>query len=539
MSLNKGYSVHAEIKHTLAEIHDNETAFKVTKYSQQFLTIATTLIYYSFTSVIFAGVSVWAFQDYVFGNATNVNGLLFTVALVISTPIGLALAKHSNFQAMARAPDIKVFIIRALIALAILTGIWYEAISSSSNLQEKAFHAVENSKAGNSIINSGVTVASGGNTALADAEYKLVSCQRKVAEGKAKDCLNSQARVDSLKEQASLDRKSINEANVSAITAKQAALDKERDSHALPAAKAFSGWFNTSLAAGTFIIVIISSLFFELIHLSTVYSERNNLMQRNGLNRYLQNLKTEYFNLVGKTYSPEDFKDDKVLDMQELRESGAINDFKDGLPSDHEKLGDNPAFKITTKGQPYKDNKTGFGFVPQTASKLFKWQDEPPLPAKAEKPSFGFVPNRPAESLDAQNRRDYPQTIRYPVGNGKTENDYATLPRKDFKQSVQSSTGIHLQSTVGDSEPLQGTVYTGDCSTESDAYRTAMDAPTGSKIACPNCGAVVVKRNQQHTFCSNSRKPRGDGGNCSDDWHNAKDPKRMEALKAKSRKRKA
>ncbi|MGL4186848.1 MAG: hypothetical protein ACRCR4_13800, partial [Thiotrichaceae bacterium] len=255
MSLNKGYSVHAEIKNTLAEIHDNETAFKVTKYAQQFLTIATTLIYYSFTSVIFAGVSVWAFQDYVFGNATNVNGLLFTVALVISTPIGLALAKHSNFQAMARAPDIRVFIIRALIALAILTGIWYEAISSSSNLQEKAFHAVENSKSGNSIINSGVTITAGSNTALANAEFKLVSCQRKLAEGKVKDCLNSQAGVNSLKEQAALDRKAVGDANVQAIGAKQAALDKERDSHALPAAKAFSGWFNTSLAAGTFIIV--------------------------------------------------------------------------------------------------------------------------------------------------------------------------------------------------------------------------------------------------------------------------------------------
>ncbi len=87
MSLNKGYSVHAEIKNTLAEIQDNEDAFRLTKAAQKFLTIATTLIYYSFTSVIFAGVSVWAFQDYVFGNATNVNGLVSAIPAALKIPV--------------------------------------------------------------------------------------------------------------------------------------------------------------------------------------------------------------------------------------------------------------------------------------------------------------------------------------------------------------------------------------------------------------------------------------------------------------------
>ena len=554
MSLNKGYSVHAEIKNTLAEINDNEDAFRLTKAAQKFLTIATTLIYYSFTSVIFAGVSVWAFQAYVFGNATNVNGLLFTIALVVSTPIGLALAKHSNFQAMARAPDIRVFIIRALIALAILTGIWYEAISSSSNLQEKAFHAVENSKAGNGIINSGVTITAGSNTALSDAEFKLVSCERKLKEGSVKDCLNSQARVNSLKEQAALDRKAVGDANVQAITAKQAALDKERDSHALPAAKAFSGWFNTSLAAGTFIIVIISSLFFELIHLSTVYSERNNLMQGTGLNRHLQNLKTEYFNLVGKPYSPNDFKDDKVLDMQELRESGAIPDFKegaftgstwgggrfeDGNPSLSDD--DDPAYKITTKGVPYEDTKIGFG-TPKTAN-LFKWQQqEKPLHAPPEK-VVGFLRQgqtaQPSASLDTENRRLYPQQILYPTGNGKTADDYALIPRVDRKHPTphvengkDSAALASLQLPV-----LQLPVGESVNSGKSSVYAMAEQAKVGQVIACPCCGKSFTKANKWHLFCSNNRKPREDGGNCSDDWHNAQNPERLAAAQAKARKR--
>jgi len=352
MSLNKGYSVHAEITSTVHDVQENERSFKVTKQAQWFLTIATTLIYYSFTSVIFAGVSVWAFQDYVFGNATNVNGLLFTVALVISTPIGLALAKHSNFQAMARAVDFRSFIIRALIMLAILTGIWYEAISSSSNLQEKAFHSVENSKSGASIMGTQInnTASTGYAELIAKAAQLHEQCLVKLEAAKKANpdtkfhCNGDKSKLESLKSQASAERESVSKANVDAIAAKQSALNAERDAHVLPAAKAIAGWFNTSLAAGTFIIVLISSLLFELIHLSTVYSERNNLIQRGGLNRHLQTLKNEYFKIVGKTYSPDDFKDDRVIDLSK-------DELNRPAPNNPETFNDD-GYEIRTKGTP-------------------------------------------------------------------------------------------------------------------------------------------------------------------------------------------
>lgn len=76
-------------------------------------------------------------------------------------------------------------------------------------------------------------------------------------------------------------------------------------------------------------------------------------------------------------------------------------------------------------------------------------------------------------------------------------------------------------------------------SEKSTVYATAEAAKVGTVIACPNCGKHFTKANKWHLFCSNSRKPREGGGNCSDDWHNAKDPARLEALKAKSRRRKS
>ena len=178
---------------------------------------------------------------------------------------------------------------------------------------------------------------------------------------------------------------------------------------------------------------------------------------------------------------------------------------------------------------------------------LFRYQQSPPK--QEEKPSFGFIPSRMKAQTDKPEIRESNGFKQSPEQLARARELAADDTGSTYRQTLRngsksyqdtpldSPTGSHLQATVGNSSPLQGTVYTGDCSTESDAYKTAMDAPTGSKIACPNCGAVVVKRNQQHTFCSNSRKPRSDGGNCSDDWHNARNPERLAVLKARGRKR--
>ena len=91
----------------------------------------------------------------------------------------------------------------------------------------------------------------------------------------------------------------------------------------------------------------------------------------------------------------------------------------------------------------------------------------------------------------------------------------------------------------------QVSVNTGNCNTGiqnsvySTAYAQVQAAKVGYTVNCPNCGTTFVKANKWHTFCSNNRKPRADGGNCSDDYHNAIDPQRLEAVKALKRRGKA
>lgn len=65
-----------------------------------------------------------------------------------------------------------------------------------------------------------------------------------------------------------------------------------------------------------------------------------------------------------------------------------------------------------------------------------------------------------------------------------------------------------------------------DNSEKSTVYAQSELAKVGAMVACPNCGNQFQKSNKWHLFCSNNRKPRADGGNCSDDWHNAQKPER-------------
>ena len=67
----------------------------------------------------------------------------------------------------------------------------------------------------------------------------------------------------------------------------------------------------------------------------------------------------------------------------------------------------------------------------------------------------------------------------------------------------------------------------------STVYALSEQAKVGAMVSCPNCGNQFQKSNKWHLFCSNNRKPRADGGNCSDDWHNAQKPERAAHVEGK------
>lgn len=102
-----------------------------------------------------------------------------------------------------------------------------------------------------------------------------------------------------------------------------------------------------------------------------------------------------------------------------------------------------------------------------------------------------------------------------------------------FRIAPPAPTKVHESLSSSDLQlPVKVTGIANN-SENSTVYAQAELAKVGALVACPNCRAEFQKSNKWHLFCSNNRKPRADGGNCSDDWHNAHKPERAEALKAK------
>lgn len=449
------YGLNLQIKNNLDAIADNARKLKGLEVMQWAFTVGTFAIYFSFTTVIFGGVSVWGLQEYLFKNSTNTIALVWVVVVIFVVPLALSLGKHYNYQSISDSfinRNRASLIIHSMIGLALISGVYYEAISSSANLQAKAFNAVDYKGNLANILNSGnsVTADSGLSADIANAQMKLAQCEERLKQGKEKHCEGSKAKLTALKEQSDATLKASADASANAVTAKGDVLKNAVDEQSLPAAKWFAQTFSMSNDGGTMMIVIIAALFFELIHLTTVFSEIRALIRKQELKTNGEHMQNAYFNATGKVYNPDDFKDERVIDLSkdELAPTNPAPTFQDD------------GYEIRTKGQPYKDNKTGFGFVPQTAAR-FKWQDsEIELPAKPER-TFGFIPSRSGDSLAAENRRKYPQEIVMPMTDRPTPHDYGAVPRKEHKHpSPHAGTVPTTPTGTAPARPLEQTVYT-------------------------------------------------------------------------------
>ncbi|MDX9988654.1 hypothetical protein [Thiothrix unzii] len=401
MSDNKmttAYALHSDMTDLQRSAHDERQALKVNRWAQQFFTVATWIIYLMFAAAMY-GAPLWVLQAFFGANAGNYIAIIVIGLFLVVLPTALAMGKHSGYKALSKR-GIDPRWMGAIIAFFIASGIYFEMTSATSQQQEKAHQAVENSNAGKAIM--GTTVSTGTSayaSLLADAEFKLVACQRKLSEGKVKDCANSTAKVNSLKEQSAADRQAAITANTAAITAKQSALDKEREAHALPIAKSFAELFGSTIATGAVIAALIAALIFEISHSLTIYNEWRLKLEIDRLEGSFKRLKVDYFHQTGKQFEATDFKEGEIIDLMEMRESGKIEHFKDRLQD-------------AVQPEPEPEKKGGdFGFIRhgQTAQSSAR--------------------------LDAENRRKYPQEILYPTGKGKTADDYALIPREDFKRT--------------------------------------------------------------------------------------------------------
>lgn len=326
-NLTNAYTLSQDLKESSNKLQSHKNDLNGIKTSQKVFTIGTFFIYFSFTSVIFAGVTVWNLQDYIFGNYTNVIGMVWALAVVFLVPLALSLAKHFNYKAIAKGSvergNRSALAVRAIIVLALLSGLYYEAISASSNLQSKAFHAVDYKGNLQGILNAKVDTSVDAHLSdkLSAAEVRLATCQKKEAEMKAKgrkyDCVESIANLATAKSQVQGNMESSVKANTDAISVKKEVLSDAVAEQALPAAKYVAEMAGRSNDYGTMVIVIIAALFFELIHISTIFNEARALRGIDNENAALKTLNAQYFNETGKAFDIGDFKDNRQIDLSD------------------------------------------------------------------------------------------------------------------------------------------------------------------------------------------------------------------------------
>lgn len=134
---------------------------------------------------------------------------------------------------------------------------------------------------------------------------------------------------------------------------------------------------------------------------------------------------------------------------------------------------------------------------------------EPNNSTVTERNPFGFAPSTAAPSTAARNRATL-QDCNYSTVTTE-RNTYSTVATEPNNSTVGTNSTVTTVSALS-------------------ALNAAKAARIGSVVNCPQCGKQFVKNSHNHLYCSNNRKPRTDGGNCSDDWHNAHNPSRTEFL---------
>ena len=337
---------------------------------------------------------------------------------------------------------------------------------------------------------------------LQTAQMKLAQCQQRMAQGKEKHCEGSKARVDAVNQMiATSNASSQQRALALAGTAKTMEKD-ETNYHPLVNFIRETLGATGTIASFMLSLTLISFFEYAFHYLGGQFAKARAHLMNHGYDvtrklrqpprRFDGSITTYHASNTGNPASTTTAHNaPPVADLMEMRESGKIEHFKDRLQD---------AFQP----EPEPEKKGGdFGFIRQGQA----------APSSAR--------------LDAENRAKYPQEIIMPMTKRPTPHDYGAVPRKDLQNALQTS-------VVTDTTNLQTSVL----QTSVDAYSKAESAAAGTVINCPNCGKPFRKVNRFHIFCSHSRKKREDGGNCSDEWHNSQDPARLEALKAKSRRRK-
>lgn len=504
--ISDAFRVSCQIGDIHADLQDAEKGVRHTRLGLHVM-FATTLLQYFIFAIGFYVADVFGLASWLAQHTAEWVAFALFLAMAVLMSVSLAMGKHIFYEHRA----IFKYALAPVLVMASL-GVFFELFNASSQQQNIAYDHAENSKAFASVAGTTITVGSASDSGqlayyqgeLAKAKRYAATCKR-TCNAQAAKVAEYGAKVRSLEASAKEAAANTATATSAAIKAKAETLQGMKDEAHKPVFKFFRDLLGVTIAVAVVLVAGLVSTGFEYAHalMSRVLGEKLSLVA--GLRDQLGKLQAAYMGLTGKKYAEGDFAE---------FEEGAIP---------------RPAPAAEPPKQP-------FGFVPSATqadnpAPLFKyqWQATP-----KEGTGLGFVgfvdPNkRPAPPVVD------PADLR---GSGSFRQPQAQPQKADGLAGKPAA----AQLTGKPDKPLTDTSNTGISkgtgnSVKTTVYEAAEQARVGQSVSCPHCGKPFVKANKWHTFCSNPRKPREDGGNCADEYWNAKDPQRLAALRAKRRKR--
>ena len=251
--------------------------------------VVTLITYLAFGGHLHLGNPLY-WSSYFDKGYSAIFGFVFYLVIVVLTGVFLAWVKHFAYLHFSKFGKTSS-IVFTLIAFALLA----EFFSSTANQDSKSEVHLEHNSAYQNIIKKDSSTAVSVDSALAgqiaDASFKMERCKRLLAEGSVKDCNNSSARLDALKDQQ---RMVLEASKSNALAEKKIDNDREdklkADSYnasIVMLAQFYSSLFGNNyeyyIKAANLTMMLIIAIAFEILHAFLITAKMQMDAQIDGL----------------------------------------------------------------------------------------------------------------------------------------------------------------------------------------------------------------------------------------------------------------
>ncbi|MEB4591231.1 hypothetical protein VSS37_09605 [Candidatus Thiothrix sp. Deng01] len=267
--------------------NDKQRAIKNHKLMQ--LAKAATFGLYMVAVFMLYVADVWGIGSFIEKNSNEfvALGVFSVISFVLA--YFLASSKEAVYEDIAihRSEGWQVTLPQyAAMGLFLSSGILFEMFSTTSNQQHIANSAAESSSLMKSIQQTDVTVL--GSSSLTDsyakAQVRMATCQKRLAQGKAKDCVESQANLDAVKDSMAMGNRLAMDASKQAVGNKVEGMLKVRESFDKPMFQAMAKYANTDNNTGMVLVIAVLIFIFECQHIMALFAYANALrrIKQNG-----------------------------------------------------------------------------------------------------------------------------------------------------------------------------------------------------------------------------------------------------------------